>query len=142
MDWFSLLIQVVRLVFTVRVLYSLGLLLIARHRWQPVSGLILSSQLRTVPGRTPTVANDVRYIYAVAGRVYRSSAVSLFDVSTNFASVYLAVQRRYPAGGRVTLYCDPAWPQRSALELRLGRGTGLFVLVLGALWLLGPRGWR
>lgn len=112
--------------------------------WLPVTGTVVTSKVesREVRGANNTVRQGnfpkVVYRYKVGGHEYRHDRVSIgaqmpdVDVEQTLA--------RYPVGATVTVYHDPAKPQRAVLERELppGIGKGLVgVLIFFGVFVIG-----
>jgi len=79
----------------------------------------------------------VWYEYTVQGQRYRSKRIIFFR--TNYARTDAeTVVARYPAGGRVTAYYDPANPKVAVLEPGLGANARRYCkgFAVGAIFLL------
>jgi hypothetical protein len=90
-------------------------------------------------GRESRVTNQplVHYEYTVGGRTYRCSRVSVAEEVDG--AELRAILKRYPVGQAVTVYYDPARPERALLERTLPMGKlaqGLGCLM--ALFVGGP----
>lgn len=93
-------------------------------------------------GRAVTYHANLVYEYAVAGRAYRSNHFHIDGPQAySFRRRAEAHLRKWPPGSEVTVYYDPAKPERAALSHKAQRIAVLwFALALGggiALVLLG-----
>jgi uncharacterized protein DUF3592 len=80
--------------------------------WLPVPGRVVQVMARS-RSRTPTVAYD----YEHGGGRFRSTHVLFGATSAGEMTEFLAA---HPVGSAVTVYVDPAAPERAVLERRLG----------------------
>ena len=100
----------------------------AARRWPTVDGRVVSSRVRESPSMTPDdqyhTMHDaaVRYVYSVDGREYRGTRITMFDGTTSVRKGAEKVAARYPKGGKVRVYVDPADPGRACLA----PGAGFF----------------
>jgi hypothetical protein len=119
-------------------------------RWPAVAGTVTRSTVRDTGRRTyarhgPEVelyARDLAYTYRVGGETYEGHAIGPFDAPAVDYGTAHGDAERFPAGGTVQVYHDPAHPERSCLDPNgsdtrswIEVGSGLFFLVLAAvLW--------
>lgn len=115
-------------------------------RWPSTAGRVIASRVqsrRKQPGdagydfHDTEVTNEpfVEYEYAVGGRTYSCSRVTIGDMTS--ASELGTILGRYPVGTAVTVYYDPADPSKAVLERDLPKGTlwaigCVLALVVGA----------
>jgi hypothetical protein len=80
----------------------------------------------------------VTYTYQVAGQEYTGRDIAFgFKQGYNNASKAEAVVGKYPLGAQVSVYYDPADPQKAVLERQaggfgIGLALGIIFLVIGA----------
>jgi hypothetical protein len=113
------------------------------RRWPETTGKVIASRVQSLrktpsdPGygrRDTNVTNQplVQYEYTVGARTYRCSRIS---VAAEVDGAELrAILERYPVGKAVTVYYDPARPERALLERTLPAGKP--ALGLGCLMVL------
>ena len=97
--------------------------------WPSVPGKILDAKWRMADNLSPVF--KVRYSYSVHGKNYDGSRVTMADWF--FASGVFAIrkfQKMFPVGREVTVYYDPANPERSVLY-KTGYGYMIFLFVCG-----------
>jgi hypothetical protein len=105
------------------------------RRWPETTGKVIATRVKSLRkgyGRGETrVSNQplVHYEYTVGGRTYRCSRVSVAEEVDG--AELRAILKRYPVGKAVTVYYDPARPERTLLERTLP--VGKFALGLGCL---------
>ena len=113
---------------------------IGSRRWVPVEGRILSSRVVAIEegmGDVKSAAPVVRYEYRAAGAWHRADVVRWDGFDYEAA---INAHQRYAAGQRVTVWYDPARPERAVLEpgaspSGLIRGTvAVVVLLAGIVW--------
>lgn len=144
------------LVLILGAVFGLGLWRIRRLRravaaaklWPSTRGRIVDGSIHETTYALPRGGRGVQYHailvfeYAVAGRVFRSNHFNIDGPQVySFRGRAAAHLRKWPTGSEVTVYYDPAQPDRAALSRKArGIGTILFALALGggiALFLLG-----
>jgi hypothetical protein len=120
----------------------------AAKRWPSTRGRIVEGSIHESTFHLPKGGRGVYYHailvyeYAVAGRAYRSNHFNIDGPQVySFRRRAEAHLRKWPTGSEVTVYYDPAQPDRAALSRKAQRiGTIVFALALGggiAILLLG-----
>jgi hypothetical protein len=114
------------------------------RRWSSAPGrIVVSASAARAVSRGDADSNDtelrnfagIEYEYAVAGRTYRGTRVSIGENMGNFEVAETIA--RYPVGKAVTVYYNPAKHEQSVLERDLPPGVFkaviIFMVVLAAL---------
>src|SRR5262245_13927308 len=97
-------------------------------RWPETRGKVIASGVKShmkTPGepgynfKDTEVTNEphVEYEYKVGDRTYRCSRITIGERTTN--SELEEILDRYPVGAQVTVYYDPANPNKALLEREL-----------------------
>ena len=131
--------------FPIIILIALGVKLrelFEARRWPETTGKVVASRVTSLQkgsGSDSRVTNQplVRYEYTVGGQTYLCSRVSVAEEVDG--AELRAILKRYPVGHAVTVYYDPASPERALLERTLPMGKvaqGLGCLM--ALFVGGP----
>lgn len=112
--------------------------------WPTTEGEVVETQIRREESATgeddDTMVRfypEIRYTYRVLGQTYTGTRLSFGGPAgyLNRAEA-AAVLNRYPVGGRVMVYYNPANPQEAVLERR-AEGVGCNFVVGAAFFLLG-----
>jgi len=82
----------------------------------------------------PTLPN-IRYTYKVGARTYQGNTVAYRDLVG--ASETKRVLNRYPTGKKVNVYYNPQNHRESALEPGYVKGSGFWIIVPLAMFLIG-----
>ncbi len=99
-----------------------GSALFKQHRtngWQPVPGTISDSEVASRPGNKghPIYWARIAYVYRVEGKDYTGDLTSMAPALTSTDRAPAEAQAAaLPAGKQVTVYYDPAHPERAVLE--------------------------
>jgi Protein of unknown function (DUF3592) len=85
------------------------------------------------PGQRTTVyLPEVRFEYRVADREYAAKQVQVGDpVQLSWPDAAERIVRSYPVGRDVTVYYDPADPNRAVLERKVASGSALLLGIAG-----------
>jgi hypothetical protein len=125
---------------------------LAARRWPAVTGTVVRTEIRADPDPTeePLYTLVVEYTYMVAGTPYVGTDDDLAAV-TSAADWAAAAAARYQVGASLTVYYDPAAPQRSRIDRRirmrhlaglsLEGGAMVALLAGGALLILVALAW-
>lgn len=110
----------------------------ASQNWPSTLGQVVESRVThstsidSEGGSSDTYSPVVEYTYQVGGQEYRGK-----DIAFGFKQGYgspgkaEAVTARYPEGGSVTVYYDPANPKQAVLERKVGGfGVGLAIGII------------
>ena len=134
------------LVLLLGAVFGLGLWRIGRlrrgvataKRWPSTRGRIVDGSIHETiiylpKGRGVQYSVNLVYEYAVAGRGYRSNHFYIDGLQVySFRRRAEAHLKKWPIGSEVTVYYDPAQPERAVLSRRAQRiGTIWFALGLG-----------
>jgi hypothetical protein len=118
------------------------------RRWPETTGKVIASRVQSLSkspsdpgyGRDETgVSNQpfVQYEYKVGGRTYQCSRISVAEEVDG--TELRAILERYPVGKVVTVYYDPARPERALLDRTLPAGKlALGLGCLMAIFVGGP----
>ena len=80
---------------------------------------------------------DISYAYVVNSNQYHGHRITFGDMATKSRKRVVRILKDYPVGKKVTVYYDPARPDRSVLVKKMG-GGGYVVLIVGLMFgLLG-----
>ncbi len=105
----------------------------AAWRWPAVTGAVVRTDIHAAPDPTgtPLYTLVVEYTYRVGGTPYVGTADDLAEV-TSAADWAAAAAARYPVGAPLTVYYDPAAPQRLRIDRCIHvRGLAGLLLVEG-----------
>ena len=108
----------------------------ASAAWPGVPGMVRESSVDSATdsdGHT-TYAPQVRFTYAINGRPYEGHTIHFGETSYSSPTAAQAAANRYPQGQPVTVYFDPAHPEKAVLETGMNVGSYL-VLAVGVLFL-------
>jgi hypothetical protein len=114
------------------------------RKWSKVAGTIVSSRMdATQTGHSETVFTPViEYEYLFDGRSFKSSRRRMRHYASGQRADAEAVRSRYPVGSGVTVFVNPAKPEKSVLEYGVTRlswiplAVGLAFILLSLLPLL------
>ena len=107
-------------------------------RWPVVTGKVTTLTVEQTPGRFgSTYKPRVEYTYAVQGVTYTGNCRRFDD--DGYASRSSASSRlgRYVLGAEIPVHYDPNDPSDSVLEPGTERRTYAYIVLLGALFLIG-----
>jgi len=99
--------------------------------WPMVKGKITYS--RAEPKKVKTgheYRPSVKYAYTVDGTSYKGNRITASDVYQKTLSGAKDILKKYPTGGEVSVYYDPADPARALLET--GMKKNVYVLLVAA----------
>jgi hypothetical protein len=105
--------------------------------WPSVEGRILRSEVtRSTDGDgDDSYSPEVTYRYVVDGQSYESYTIKFGENAYGNRNTAEAIAARYPDGSRVTVYYDPADPERAVLEPGVSAGSYI-VFSIGAIFLV------
>lgn len=114
--------------------------------WPTAEGTVQDARLQTHQSRdeegdvTTTYEALIQYRYSVSGQEYHGSRRTFSDVRTSSRSRTEKVLERYPPGGSVRVYYDPADPSTSVLEPGVGIMSYVLLLLVLAFLAFGVAG--
>jgi hypothetical protein len=111
------------------------------YRWHRAEGRVMRSMVAHLgetdgEGTTDLYRAEVHYRYEAAGALRSGCAVSITDPGSPSRERAERRCARYPDGARVTVFYDPADPDRAVLERGAGSGP-LALFAWGGLCLVG-----
>jgi hypothetical protein len=97
-------------------------------KWPTTGGVIISSEIKKSEYENSTTYHaNVLYKYAVGEKLYSSERVSFGQYGSNDPEHARSIVRRYEKGQNISVYFNPADPNKSVLEPGVSWGAYIFL---------------
>lgn len=108
---------------------------VASSYWPIAEGRVLSSQVKSAPGKSGGLvySAEVNYAYAVNGESFTSQRIRFGNIHTGNPVLPTQLVEKYPEGGEVTVHYSVSDPLMAVLEPGI-QSASLIVVGIGVLF--------